>query len=843
MFVKLIKSIFIIVLFNFVLPAIAQDQEIEEDPLAALKWFHEMRKDDKGVYSEGRRWEAYLDMRKNTLNRSTAIAAASWISLGPNNSNAVTGRMISHAFDPIDNNIIWAGSANGGLWKSTNAGASWQSVADDMPTLEISEVTINPSNRDEMLIGTGVDRVQTVTLRPGTGVFKSADRGLTWSLTNFSYALGQGVAVSKIIWHPTDPNIVYMAASNGFWISDDGGSTWTVRRGGRVSDIEINPGSPNIIYAAFRQEGIYKSTDSGQNWNLLTNGLPSGSVVGLTSLTLCDSQPDILYTSVANSSTFRLEGFYKTENGGENWTKIVNAPNVLCNPNGQNCTGWFVNHCAVSPVDPDLVFLGGIQMWRSDNGGASWTWHDYLSNGIGYDNSGLVYVDQWDIGFDPVNANTIYFFNDGGVQKSINGGVWWDKINIDLVTAHIYRIASAPSDTAILVGGFQDNGLQRLDASQGNTTWTRWATGDGTTVIIHPTNSRIFYGSFFFGVNVRNNAGGANYLSTTFQINNGINEGGKLFAPLEMDMKNPNTLYTASVTKIYKTTNGGSFWSAVVNIPNVYTIAIDQVNSNIVYAHSYTGSSWSIWRSDNAGSNWTQNTHGSIPSWRVVDLEADPSNEGTVYAVRNSAFQNSDHVKRSTDYGDTWTDITNNLPDITCNAIAISPYNPEHLYLATDLGVFVSINGGTQWDEYNEGLPLTYVSDIHYHPMDRTLRISTIGRGAFKSKAVDSIVTSVESNDDTLPDDFIVYDNYPNPFNPTTNIVFEINKPGNVQINIYNELGQKIHELINKEFSVGVYHVTWNGKNGLDMNVASGIYYARIIHDSVAKSIKMTLMK
>lgn len=167
MFPKMAKFVFLLALFNFALSAIAQDQEIEEDPLAALKWFHEMRKDDKGVYSAGRRWEAYLDMGKNTINKSTAIAAATWVSLGPNTSNAVTGRMISHAFDPTDNTIIWAGSANGGLWKSTNAGASWQSVADDPPTLEISEVTINPNNRDEMLIGTGVDRVQTVTLRPG----------------------------------------------------------------------------------------------------------------------------------------------------------------------------------------------------------------------------------------------------------------------------------------------------------------------------------------------------------------------------------------------------------------------------------------------------------------------------------------------------------------------------------------------------------------------------------------------------------------------------------------------------------------------------------------------------
>lgn len=844
MFSKVIKLILTVVLFSFMSPVNAQKREIEEDPLSALRWFYEMRKDNNEIYSEGRRWEAYLDMRNNTLNKSSAMITANWESIGPNTIDSLTGRMISHAFDPTDNNIIWAGSANGGLWKSTNAGELWQSVANDIPTLEISEVTINPANRDEMLIGTGVDRGQSVTLRSGIGVLKSTDRGLTWTLTSFSYNLSNAVAVSKIIWHPIDQNLIYMAASNGFWASTDGGDNWSVKRVGRVSDIEINPASPNIIYAAFRQEGIYKSIDGGENWNALANGLPSGPIVGLTSLTLCDSQPDVLYTSIANSNTWELEGFFKTIDGGNTWSEVLNAPNVLCNPGGNtSCIGWFVNKCEVSPLDPDLVFLAGIQMWRSDNGGMSWTWHDYFSNGIGYDNSGLVYVDTWDIGFDPVELNTIYFFNDGGIQKSTNGGLWWEKKNKGLVTAHIYRIASAPNDTTILVGGFQDHGLQKLDSNNGNTTWTRWSIDDGTQVIIHPSNSQIFYGSFFFGVHVKNSFGGENWLINTIPIQNGITESGKQFAPLEMDIQNPNTLYTTSVAKIYKTTNGGSFWNAVANILNIYTIAIDQVNSNIIYAHSYTGSGWSIWRSDDAGSNWTGITHSSIPTWRVVDLEADPSNEGVVYAVRNSAFQNSDHVKRSTDYGETWTNITNNLPDITCSAIAISPYNPEHLYLATDLGVFVSTNSGAQWDEYNDGLPLTYVSDIHYHPMDRTLRISTIGRGAYKTKAVDANITIVEGNNENIPNDFIIYNNYPNPFNPTTNINFEITKPGNIQVNIYDELGQQIRELINKEFSVGFHKVAWDGKNEFGMSVSSGTYYARIIKNGIAKSIKMILMK
>ncbi len=163
--------------------------------------------------------------------------------------------------------------------------------------------------------------------------------------------------------------------------------------------------------------------------------------------------------------------------------------------------------------------------------------------------------------------------------------------------------------------------------------------------------------------------------------------------------------------------------------------------------------------------------------------------------------------------------------------------------MATDLGVFVSTNGGAKWDEYNDGLPLTYVSDIHYHPMDRTLRISTIGRGAYKSKAIDAKITSIGSNNEIIPDGFVVYSNYPNPFNPITNIKFEVGKPGKVQINIYNERGQQIRKLIHKEFSAGLHTIIWDSKNELGMNVSSGTYYARIINNGLAKSIKMMLVK
>lgn len=805
------------------------------------KWFFDKYSSEININAEK---NFYLS-RLSSFNLESKFSA-NWKSLGPNSIDSMSGRMVCAEFDPNNPDIIWSGASSGGLWKSTNASEDWFSVTDDLPSMIVSCVKIKNSNPQIMLIGTGNDRFFSITVGPGVGVLKSTDAGASWNQTGFSYNVNQGVSVSELIWPPQSGDTVYMAASNGVWKSNDAGSTWNLILNGRASSLVINKLQPNILYTVLRSQGVYKSTNSGVNWKLLSNGIITGANVDLSSITICDSLPDILYTSFSNVSDFSLLGVYKTTDGGNQWNVLPNVPNVLCHPTLTSiCIGWFVNKIKVSPHDPNRIIFGGLRFSVSTNGGSNWIFRDTYANGTPYSQIGVVHNDLWDVQFHPTNPDVVYVFNDGGVQKSTNGGLWWNKKNNNLVTAQIYKIGSSPLDTNIILAGTQDNGLLRLDNTNGNTFWYLWGVGDGTNVIVDHQNPNIFYGDYFFGEHRRNLAGGINWLSTTTRIMNGIAETSQsliLICPLIMNPLSSNILYTSTDLKIYKTTNQGTPWFPVANIPNVYTLAIDNVNPDIVYAHSYTNTSWSVWKSINGGTNWSQINHSSIPSWRVVDLKTDPSNSGIVYAVRNSNSVNQDHIKKSTDFGETWINITSDLPDVMMNAITISPHNSQQLYVATNEGVFATTNGGANWFEYNEGLPKVVVSDIHYHLIDRTLRIATIGRGAYKTKAIDSKPISVGNNTEIISD-FNLRQNYPNPFNGSTNIEFSIHKRGAAIIYIYNSVGQKIFEGELSNLSVGANKFTWNGKNNFGFDVSSGIYYLKLSFNGVSKTIKMNFVK
>ncbi|MBX7042770.1 MAG: T9SS type A sorting domain-containing protein [Ignavibacteria bacterium] len=790
---------------------------------------------------EERRWEQFKQIRLANLNSENYFPASMWINLGPNSIDSFGGRMTSHAFDPEDPEIIWSGSSSGGIWRSTNGGNVWESMTDELPSMIISDIEINPADRNLMLAGTGNDRFISQTLGPGVGLLRSTDRGITWNTSNFNFNVSQNISVSKVLYKPGSRDSVFMAASNGVWVSTNSGIDWTLLINGRAVSLAIDPVSPNTLYTVLRNNGVYKSTNGGTNWFLLSGNLPQGSSVGLSTISISRSNPEILYVSFSDANSFGSLGLFKTTNAGDNWVQIANAPNVLCQPSNPTlCQGWFVNVVSIHPSDPNLVFYGGVQFWRTTNGGANWIQMDVFANS-NFSFTGKTYVDQWDVGYHPQNDDVIYVFNDGGVQKSTNRGAWWNKFNTDLVTAQIYRVGSSPNDTNLIIAGFQDHGLQRLNNANGNTFWKRWSDNDGTNVIVDHANNNIFYGDFFLGVHKKSTNGGLTP-QTTFNIQNGIAEQGAIIAPLIMHPENSGTLFTSSIAKIYKTTNGGLLWQPIANIPNIITLAIDKSDPNYIYGHAYDNSTWSFWKSSNGGDAWVQVTHSSIPTWRVTDLETDPSNSGTLYATRNSSQVNQDHVKRSTDFGETWSNISGDLPDIFVYAIAVSPVNREHLYIATELGVYATTNGGKNWFEFNEGLPIVRTYDIHYHPVDRTLRIATIGRGVWKAKAIDAVV-SLQTTLNELPDKFTLYQNYPNPFNPSTTIRFDLAVTGMVKLVIYNSLGQKVSDLFYGDLTNGSHEIVWNATDENGNELPAGIYFLKLNSGNLSRSIKLNLIR
>ena len=768
----------IILLFCFCFPAFAQ---MEEDPMEREKSFRALRQYEDGTVPEV--WEAFTKIRKNNAQGTRSIPLAHWESLGPDGLDSLNGRMTCMAINPVNTNHIIAGSASGGIWKSINGGDSWFSLSDDLPSLRISCIAINPSDTNHILVGTGFFFFNDVT--PGIGILESQDGGKTWIENSFQYPVNNIVSVSKIIFDPKDNRYVFMASNNGVWLSDDTGKTWLKTLNGTFSDLDINPADPAVVYASYHKNGIYKSIDHGKNWTKLGNGLPT-SVHRIT-VDVSKSHPNILFAAIVNPNDFSFTGLYKSRNAGATWAKMSNVPEHMCVSIA--CQGWFVNQFAVSPVDTNYLFLGGHRFFVSSNGGQNWQQKDYYTAPQSGPFTGITYVDIFDIGFDPSKPEIVYTLGDGGVFKSFNHGKFWHKKNHGLSTSLIYQISSCAADSTKMIMGTQDLGLYYLDHTNGNLRWKMWMLGDGADVAYDPNNPKLVYGDALFGDH-RKNANIAEGVGFTTKFNTGIT--GSNSTPFHFVLTHhpveSKVLYTANDTKIFKTTDGLS-WKSIANIANVQSMAISPVDPETVYAYSYlsNASVHNFYRSTDGGKTWFT---AMSPGWRVTDLEADPVNYGVIYATRNSSNPGNAHLYKSTDHGNTWISIKNDLPDVPTSCVTVNPYDNKTLYVGTDLGVFISEDGGDSWTEYNDNLPPYYVTDMHFHKQDTTLRIATWGRGVWKTKSNPNHTTAIV--EDKLQNLSIQV--YPNPFNDELLIkAEELTKIK--EINVLNQLGQRVSKV------------------------------------------------
>ena len=777
--------------------------------------FDEMRRLGDGSHPDI--WKEFQKIKQKADNRNL-IPAANWTTLGPNTLDSLGGRMTCHAFNPLNSQTILSGASSGGLWKTTDGANHWFPLTDDLPSIRISAVAYHPQDTNHILIGTGFFQNSPFTLVSGIGVLESFDGGETWLPNTLEFPFSQGVAISRIVWDESNPAHVYVGSSIGVWMSENSGQTWNNTLPGNISDLEIIKATPERLYAAIHSIGIYRSDNNGQDWTLLTNGLPNNNIHRIN-IAVSDSAPGFALASIVNPSTFGLQGLYKTSNGGDSWELVPNPPSYLCNT---NCLGWFVNLVEISPIDTNIIILAGPRLYRTINGGQNWDWRDYYSNGLGTSNTGLAFVDNWDAGFDPVNPGVVYVFNDGGVQKSTDNGFYWKQTNEGLNTGQFYVIASSPQDTNLLLGGIQDHGFHYLDHSNGNLNWKFWYIGDGCFVSFDPNNSSKGYGDNLFAFHYRTNdvTGG---LFSNINFNNGIVGTNSIpfhFVTVHHPTES-NILYSANDNRIFKSTNGTS-WSTVANISNVRKIAISPANSSTVYAAAYNSTLWTFHVSHDDGQNWSQTANS--PGWRVTDVEADPNNHGIVYATRNSILAGTSHVYRSIDHGENWTAIGNGLPDVPTNTITINPFNSDILYVGTDLGVYISEDAGQTWNEYNDNLPPYYIMDMHYHPLDSTLRIGTLGRGVWKTKSIPTIETSTSE----FKIELTKLDIFPNPFSTSTDIYIDLKQATSVKLSILNVLGQEVKTLFNGNKTSGQHQFKWDGRNQGGVTLPSGVYFVNL---------------
>ncbi len=639
-----------------------------------------------------------------------------WSFVGPIN---IPGRMTALVRHPSDPNTLYVGAADGGVWKTTDAGATWTSLSDGLHTLSIGSIAMNPKNPSEVWAGTGEGNF-AVDNYPGGYLYHTTDGGATWTTVTHTMGDLRGLAVK-----PDTPSTLFAAGGYGIFRSTDSGTTWAPASGipaGVGTEVLVDPSTPNNVYAALgnirgsANNGLYKSTDGGASFSKLT-GFPSTNL-GRISVALAASQTSTLYAAIQDSSTFLLQGVYKSTDGGVTWTQLNGSPNF--------CTSqcWYDLEVAVDPANPDKVYLGGIDNYRSADGGKTWQqisiW--YL------DQSSPRYVHADQHALVATGPSEVWAGCDGGVSYSSSSGDTWSFRGKGMNTTQYYNIAMHPTKANWTLGGTQDNGTHLFS---GGSSFAQVYGGDGGYCAISPSDPNVMYEEYvYLDINKSTNGG-----STWIPSSTGIDSSDPVLfiAPFVMDPTNPNVLY-AGTNRIYRTTNAASNWAPMVTntwAGPVSAIAVGPSTGNVVFAGTNRAEVYRCTNPSDASPSFDYAASG-LPSRSVTSFAIAPD-EQTVYVTFSGT--GTSHIFKSTDQGHTWNALTAGLPDEPFNTIVIHPADPKVLYAGSDFGVYASFDGGATWAPYGSGLPHVAVDSLAISGSQGLLQAGTHGRGVWQVAA------------------------------------------------------------------------------------------------------------
>lgn len=688
--------------------------------------------------------QAYAEIRRSY--HASPRSSYEWESMGPVN---IAGRMLCVAVNPQNSSRIWAGSAGGGLWKSSSSGtgvSAWESVQTGFPVKAVTSIAIHPTDSMIMYIGTGeVYNYQAAGTGSvvwktrgtyGIGILKSEDGGQTWSKAlDWSYGALRGV--NEIRFDSFDPNKVYAATTEGVYLSPDQGNNWFKMLGKKmITDLEIHPSQPGWIMAAagnlnHSDEGVYVSVDGGGIWAPLSLGV---SYSGMVKLALDPNYPNTVYASIGDAENSPTELFVSND-FGQNWS-----------PAGSEIFtyGWFAHDLQVT--SDSTVLCGGVDIWnynalndllvkRSD-----WTTGFKGTNPPGMPDGPLTYVHQniHEITGDPGNPQRFYFATDGGIYCTEDNGLTFSNRNGGLQTSQFFPgVSSDPLDSMFFLGGMQNNGLGIFE---GSSTWRKALDGEVGYTAIDPVS----------GVNI---FASSPWMQTHFSPNRGLSFTGlgiptqssltsNFMAPFAMAPGDPDRMYFGGSSFFRSDEIGGQ----VMEVSNgdldsgrkVIAIAVSHQNSDKVYVSTSPLSQGpggmiivqpraKIKVSTNGGMTW-DDINQVLPDRMAMDLAIDPADDQRLFAVLGG-FGTS-HVFMTPDGGQTWLDRGTGLPDVPFSAILIDPLQPQHIYVGGDLGSWFSMDGGLSWQPLtlDTGDPIE-VTDLSLSASNRKLRMATNGKG------------------------------------------------------------------------------------------------------------------
>jgi photosystem II stability/assembly factor-like uncharacterized protein len=722
-----------------------------------------------------------------------AVAELEFRNIGP---TIMSGRVSDLAVVESNPAIFYVGTATGGVWKTVNHGTTFEPIFDDQPMASVGDVTVAPSNPNIVWVGAG--EPQNRQSSPwGDGVYKSTDAGRTWTHMGLSATHN----ISRIQIHPRNPDIVYVAAVGRLWgpnpergvyKTTDGGVTWEltlfVDEDTGTIDLAMDPGDPQTLFAAMYQRrrtpwgfngggpgsGIYRTLDGGATWRELTEGLPEGDK-GRIGLEIFRGDGNMVFALVEADKRRPGQGFgggggpdakngvYRSLDRGDTWEQLSTTNN----------RPMYYSQIRVDPNDPSRIYLGGANLYKSDDGGNNFT-PDAASD---------VHSDHHALWIDPANSDHLILGGDGGVSISWDRSETWRQL-YNLPISQFYEIGVDMRDPYHVCGGLQDNGSWCAPSdtwsNQGIRTrdWYNVGFGDGFFTVMHPTESIMFaesQGGNLARVNL------VTLESTRMRPVARPLEGGEASegeeeaaeedderslrwnwdTPVILSSHDPNTIYIGS-NILFKSTDLGMSWEEISpdlsraidrdeleimgvlgsapamsrhdgqsSYGNLTALAESPLNEGLLYAGTDDGN---VHVTRDGGETWTDVTEdlpGLPDRTYVTRLMASRFDEGTVYAAfdghRTSDFRPYVYVSR--DFGDTWRLIVDGLPDWSVNALAQHPNNPNLLFVGNEIGVYFSIDGGEQWIPLKNNLPPVPVDDIVVHPRDNDLVLGTHGRG------------------------------------------------------------------------------------------------------------------
>ncbi|HLU39236.1 MAG TPA: hypothetical protein VK081_07610 [Planctomycetota bacterium] len=725
-----------------------------------LRWLQ--RKSEDGiVHGEVLYQEARALQQRVAVSPLSSSGPTNWALLGPGN---IGGRIRSILIHPNDPSVMWIGSVSGGVWKTTNGGTSWTMLPDLPAVLAVSCMAMHPSQPDVLYAGTGEqcffvtpEGSSNSAVNFGAGVFKSTDGGMSW--TQLPATSGPlWTSVSRIAIDPNDPTVLLASTISGIWRSSDGGATWSRRTTAKALDVDFHPFDSSRCVAG-RADGVAMySTDGGVTWN----NAPAFPGATRIEVAYARSAPDTVYAAVTVSGALRV---WRSTNGGQTYTQR-SGNNVV------SVLGIYTGALWVDPTNADRLVVGGLDLYRSTNGGTTFTkfsaWASY-PNSAHADHHVIVHHPQFNGG----TNNTVFFGNDGGIQRTTNvytatNTSGWTNLARGLAITQLYGCCINPT-TGVVLAGAQDNGTVRGAPANGLNGWTSPLGGDGSYCAADPNDPNVFYLQYYFLNLYRSTNGGA---TAGQSIRNGISEPDPNFmAYILLDPNDSNRLYACGA-QLWRTNNARTgnppAWSAIKpalpcpiaggggqptpdhyldNPPcNISTVAVARGNPNVIWVGHNNGALYYTTSGLAATPLWIKvddNAPGLPDRW-VSRIVIDPDDHRKV-TVSFMGFA-PDNVWRTTDSGATWSPRVGSgagaLPAVPVSCIVQHRVSTSRFYAATDLGLFFSEDDGLTWQPAAGGPSIVPIDELVWRN-DRTLIVATHGRSVWSCDVDPASVTPV----------------------------------------------------------------------------------------------------